>query len=201
MNIKFVSNDYIFRYGACIMTAKMMNASSSPVIEFFLDHEKIYYYLIPEADIDTLDDLAIVHKAVEKMRMDKERWIADCSPYLDNIDHFILYERSTIYKIEVNALMHQYATLIIMEENNSRFMLTLRDEMSGLTMITHLHAESRSELIDTMDSVARMIIEMLKPFREKQEFVILNSFGTYFSLRQSNAIVDNYEFTNKKGGH
>jgi len=199
MDIKFVSNDYIFRYGACLMTAKMGTSSDSAIIDFFIDNERVYYYLIPKKDTELLDDLSIIHKAVESMQNDKDRWIGDCSLYLDNMDKFILYERATVYKVKMNEFMHKYATVTILEENNSRFMLTLVDEMTGIKMITHMYAESRNELIDTMDSIARLIIQMLKPFREKQELVVLNAFGTDFALRQSAAIVDSYEYGKKRG--
>jgi len=199
VNIKFVSNDYTFRNNLDLLIVKMFNSGFSPIVEFYLNNKRIYYYLVPEKETEDLDDLEIINKAVDKMREDEDRWLEDCLPYLDNIDKFILFERSTVYHVCINEFTHQYATTRIVEENNSMFTLYLRDDKSGFSMTTHLTASSRDELIETMDALARMIIQMLKPFREKQEMVVLNSFGTDYALQKSSDIIDRREYKPPSG--
>lgn len=186
MEVKFISNEYIFKNGEHhLMIARMSNVDNIPMVEFSLNNQKIYYYLITDKNIDNMSDLDIINEAVERMSNDKDRWIADCSYYLENCNRFILHERATLYRVRLDDLTKHYATISIVEENNSQFVLRLRDEMSGTTMTTHLNVESREELIETMDGLCRTIINVLKPFREKQEQVILNAFGTDYALKKS----------------
>lgn len=186
MDIKFISNEYIFKDNEHhVMIARMSNIDNIPMVEFSLNNRKIYYYLISEKKADNMSDLDIINEAVDKMREDKKRWIEDCSIYVENSEKFILQERATLYRVTIDALAKQYGTISIVEENNSRFTLRLREESSGTTMTTHLNVETREELIETMDSLCRLIINVLKPFRLKQEQVILNAFGTDYALRSS----------------
>ena len=185
MKVKFISNEYIFKNGEKdMMIATMRYIENIATVEFKLNNKMMYYFLLTEENIQGLNDLDIINEAVLHMKDDKHRWITDCQYYLENCEKFVLQERLTSYRVTIDKDKKHYCTVSILEENDNKFVIRMKDELYDTVVTTHMSAKSRDHLLDTMEGLYKTIIDVIKLFRGQEEQIILNGFGSDYVLQK-----------------
>lgn len=187
MDIRFISNEYIFKNDEQqLVNANMSYIDKIATIEFKFNNKLMYYYIMNEDNIKGLNDLDIINKAAEQMAKEPTRWVGektDCNYYLNNIDKFVLQERITVYRAIFDETKNHFATISIIEEDGNRFMIRMKDEMTHTTVVTYMDVENRNILIENMENLYGTILNMIKPFKNQEEQIILNEFGKNYVLQ------------------
>lgn len=185
MKVLFASNDYFFKSDTgSVLDVRMGYVSGVGTVEFMLNGTLIYYFLMSEAQVESLNDLEIINLAIETMETDNGRWIEDCSSYLSSRGDYILSKRVTVYRVIYDDVPNHIASVTITEENGDEFVIKMRDELSGTLVTTVIKAENRECLISSMERLYGGILNMLQPFKDKQETIILAEFGKDYVLQR-----------------
>jgi len=185
MKVLFASNDYFFKSDkGAVLDVRMGYTSGVGTVEFMLNGTLIYYFLLNEDMVENLNDLEIINLAIETMEADTGRWIEDCNPYLNSRDTYILSKRVTVYRVIYDDAPNHIATVTITEEDGDNFKIEMRDELGGTYVVTKIRAENREYLISSMEVLFSGILDMLQPFRDKQETIILTEFGKDYILQR-----------------
>ena len=180
--LNFVRNKYDFRdsKGSKLELDFQLNGGTA-IVDFSLNGEQIYYYIVPKASLETKEDLDIVEEAVEALKKDHQRWLEQNTKVLrKTYDSFELKERTSLYHATLNEADEEHLVIVgIIEDNNKNFILTLKDNNTGSSMRTSLKAGSKEEVIDILNTLLDIVFQLLTPFQNDENQVRVSYFDKY----------------------
>ena len=179
--LNFVSNRYILKDSKGNELRLDMNLNgNTAIIDFYLNGEQIYYYIVPKVSLETKEDLDIVSEAVEKLKCDHQRWLEQNVKIVrKNYDKFELIERTSLYHAVLDDEVDHIVVIGIIEDNKGSFILTLKDNQTGASMRTSITASSKEEVLETLDNLSNLIYKLLKPFKDDEISVKVSYFDKY----------------------
>lgn len=150
-------------------------------INFYLDDKHIYTYMIPAGDIEIKEDLQIVEDAVEKLKNDHKRWLEQNAQVVrKNYDKFTLFDRTSYYHATYDDNDPDHVVTIgLIEDCSNNFVITLKDNVTKAYMRTSVVADSKEEILDTMEKLGDLIFNLLTPFKNGEEQLRLAHFNEY----------------------
>lgn len=182
MILNFISNKYLFRDEKDNkLEIEMLYNYGSVIMNFSLNGEHIYYYVVPKKSLDIKEDLEIVDEAVQALKTDHQRWLEKNAKLVrKNYDKFELLERSSLYEAINDENENERKIIMgIIEDNKDNFTITLRDNVNGISMRTHVIAESKEEILEIMENLTDLIYKLLLPFKNDNEQLRIAHFNEY----------------------